>query len=1234
MAELVVGPLISMVKDKLSSYLLDQYKVMEGMEEQRKILERKLPAILDIIEDAEAKGVYRPGVRAWLKELKTVAYRANDVFDEFKYEALRRDAMKKGQNSKLGKNVASFFSTDNPIAFRHRMGKKLQSIVQAIEVLVVEMNAFGFTHLQQAPLSNQWRQTDSIMVDSEKDIVSRSRDEERKEIVKILLDHDGNEDVMVLPIVGMGGLGKTTFVQLIYNDPDIEKHFGLRRWCCVSDDFDVGVIASNICESPGKDREKALQELKKEVNGKKYLIVLDDVWNRDADKWGKLKTCLKQGGKGSVVVITTRDEEVARVMTMGATRTYKLGKLGDKYQKEIIESKAFIFQKPDSNELDDIMHKIVERCDGSPLAGKAFGSMLSTKTTMQEWKDMLAKSNIFTERSRISPILKLSFDDLPSHMKKCFAFCAMFPKDYEIDVEDLIRLWIAHDLVVVPQEEDNLETVGAQIFKELTWRSFFQDVKHTYPIKTFRYKTRLRHITTCKIHDLMHDIATSVMGKDCVSVPGRPSDMEFPPRTVRHVFMSCYEALLDDFLKRQSRTLQTLFCGGCFSSSVLPLCSSLRAIHIPRYWGDQIRLKHLQHLRYLNLSHSNLKELPEGISMLYNLQTLDLSGCSNLSQLPKDMKYMASLRHLYTNGCTSLKYMPSGLSQITSLQTLTYFVAGTISGCGTIRELQNLNLGGELKLSGLDNVSEAHAKATSLGNKEKLTHLSLRWNSEGNEEPVQHCHKKVLDALKPHGRLEMLRIVSYQSTTLPAWATDVSLMQNLTELYLVSFNHCMEFPKFYHLRALRILHLIRLVKLQSLCRDMVFGAFPELKELKLDGLKSLERWVATEGEEEVIFPVLEKVYIRNCLKLTSLPTSAPNMKEIKLEEDKTRISFSLIRSRYMSSLCKLMLQVSDTDAALQLDQICESSISELSIIGCSFFFPSSPWQPIVGIWKWFGQLQELSISHCDVLVYWPEDEFISLVSLKKLYISQCNKLTGRAQVTGAPTRPRDQVLPQLKEITIWDCAILTELFVLPPSLTSIDVQRCPNFQFIWGKEHTVPVSTQSEHGNDLASTSMPEQPPKTFCLPCLDNLVVGGSNKLAALPNLPPSLKILFIYSCPELHSVSGQLDALGILSIVRCGKLESLDCLGDLPVVQTLDLGECRCLKSLPGCHGTYSALRRVTVEYCPVINMKPLYERLQQGLVNPEHRDLSHAHSSDPWKGPKLRDPKSWKYLIPGCR
>ncbi|CAM0878425.1 unnamed protein product [Alopecurus aequalis] len=1184
------------------------------------ILERRLLAILDIIQDAEEKGAHRPGVSAWLKALKKVANEANDLFNELKYEALRREAKARGHHVKLRLDTVSLLvPAHNPIVFRYRMGKKLSRIVHSIEVLVTEMNSFGFRNQQEAPPSKEWRITDSIIPDSEKDIVSRSRSEEKKQIKNILINNASNRDLTVLPIIGMGGLGKTTFAQLVYNDPEIKEYFQLQRWCCVSDDFDVAKIGSSICQTSENNREKALQNLQTEVSGKRYLIVLDDVWNEDVDKWEKLKTCLKHGGKGSAILMTTRKANVAKIMKTCVDDSHNLGQLHKLFLKEIFENRAFCLRKPNAPELSDVVEKILDRCVGSPLAAKAFGSMLSNKTSMKDWKNILNRSNNSSDKTGILPILKLSYDDLPSHMKLCFAFCAIFPKDHRIDVEFLIQMWMAHDCIEL-KDGDDLETAGRETFDELTRRSFFQDVKR----RPSTERWQLDFVTECSIHDLMHDIALSVMGEDCFSIVSLADEKKLlSGRPTRHLF-SPYsfgnQKHLEEYLKEHSQSLQSLLCSsidGNYFTQHLSKYHHLRALQLKGFRIFSLRPRQLQYLRYLDLSRNyHIEELPKDISILYNLQTLNLSNCSSLVRLPKDMKYMKSLHYLYTAGCISLKGMPPDLGQLTSLKTLTYFVVGSTPDCSTIRELRDLNLGGELKLSCLQHVTEEDAKSSGIGSKENLVSLSLEWSDDTiGEQDQQKC---VLDALKPPAVLEFLRIRSYKGTDFPSWFTYLTMLQHLRELHLDGCTMCDDFPQFGLFKALEVLVLKRLDKLQSLCNHSSSAAFQVLKKLKLVKLEIFQRWVATEGEE-LRFPLLENVEIKHCPLLTTLP-EAPKLKVIRLKEEKAQLSLTIFRSRYMSCLRELFLSVSDTEAtpAPKLDEDREVSLSVIKLDGCNFLFPSSPPRPAAGVRKWFGQLVSLRINSCDTLMYWPEEEFPSLVSLENLHIRSCSKLIGRTKVKEFPTRGKDQLLPNLKILVIGGCKSLTELFVLPPSLTMILILNCDSLESMLGQDDRAldsqqqfDIAASSENCNDLSSASMPgsSSPSRINALPCLD---------------------YLHICDCKKLRFVPAQLDALRNLTITHCCLLESLASLGDLPLLEVLELRNSRQLVSVPGSPVNYSKLEQVTIKYCPAMNMEPLHAHLRQRSNRLLHEDISSAGSSHPDEGPKLWEPKSWKYAF----
>lgn len=1242
---MVIGPLVRMVKEKASSYLLEQYKVMEGMEVQHKILKRKLPAILDVISDAEKQASeHREGAKAWLEELKAVAYEANEVFDEFKYEALRREAKKNGHYTKLGIDAVKLFPTHNRVMFRYKMGKKLCRIVLNIEVLVAEMNSFGFKFEPQGIESKEWRLTDSDIFDP-MNIASRSRDEDKKLLVSILLSQASNVKLTVLPIVGMGGLGKTTLAKLIYNEPEIQNHFQLMIWVCVSDNFDVASVARSIVDAVPKKGDKvtinenqtsALDELQKLVSGQRYLLVLDDVWNRDDEKWRKLKKCLEHGSTGSAVLATTREGGVAELMH--TTDAYNLTALNNSVIKEIIDTAAFrpkkeikpaeLVQMDDKSLLSkkkEMIDQFVERCAGLPLAAKALGSVLYTKTSLEEWEAVLRSSSICNKETGILPILKLSYDNLPSHMKQCFAFCAIFPKDYKIDMDKLVQLWIANGLI--PEIKDiRLETTGEGIFNELASRSFFQELKR---VRFDKYRSRHCSRIICKMHDLMHDVATSIMGKECIAITKYPTERGSYSNATRHLLLSCDDPdnVMNDYLKKESPAIQTLLCDEpIFTSSSLQHSAKYKAVRALKLYQYRsfflLQPKHLHHLRYLDLSGSYIKSLPDDISILYCLRTLNLSGCRYLCRLPKQMKYMTALCHLHTQGCTLLKHMPPDLGKLTSLQTLTCFVAGTGSGCSNVGELQHLDISGQLELRRLENVTEEDARRINLENK-KLSTLSLVWNENDKEDRsysnAPDCHEKVIEALKPHDELRVLNVKSCKSSSFPSW---MGMLKRLVEIDLDNCTMYQNIPQFWQLQDLQVLRLDGFHGLQYLCsigqNSEIPSTFPKLKELKLTNLKSFNRWwEINERQEKLDFPQLEKLVIKGCGELTSLPTSDSNMsepalpalKELKLcdlnqferwqaaegTQDKPPTfpnleNISIVKCPELTSLPEApKLSVLDIGNGSQQLLFCIpryiTSLSTLSLLqeGVETAPPAEHnliewvddnenWKgesPLAdmrldnfnmfflsgahALWTCFAQLIVLRICRCDVLIHWPEKEFQGLVSLKTLGIRSCNKLKGYAQAPERSTSGGGQLLTRLESLTIIQCKSLVEVFNTPPSLKEMSICFCPKLESIFSKQR---------RGSALIEG------------PCSDNIM--------SAPVLEQSSPAGDHFSPPE--------------------SLESHS--GELPSLVALELWDCKSLASLPDSPQPYSSLQRLSILECPAIKVLPTC--LQQRLGSLEWKSL----------------------------
>ncbi|CAO2207470.1 unnamed protein product [Urochloa humidicola] len=242
MAESLLLPVVRGVVGKAADALVQSVTRMWGVDEDRHKLERHLVYVQSLLADAEAKSEANLAVRTWMKELKTAAYQADDVLDDFQYEALRREALN-GQS--MASKVLSNFTSKNRLVFRHKASRDLKKVLEKIDVLVSEMKKFDLVVRAEAPRQALPRQTHSALDES---MEIFGRDDDKEVVVKLLLDKQDGRDVQVLPIIGMGGVGKTTLAKMVYNNHRIQKHFELKMWHCVSENFEAVSLVRSVIE--------------------------------------------------------------------------------------------------------------------------------------------------------------------------------------------------------------------------------------------------------------------------------------------------------------------------------------------------------------------------------------------------------------------------------------------------------------------------------------------------------------------------------------------------------------------------------------------------------------------------------------------------------------------------------------------------------------------------------------------------------------------------------------------------------------------------------------------------------------------------------------------------------------------------------------------------------------------------------------------------------------------------
>ncbi|KHG19991.1 Putative disease resistance RGA3 [Gossypium arboreum] len=1074
---------------KLSSPALSQFRLWWNLRHDIDDFQHTVSTIDAVLLDAAEKSV-TSNHKVWLEKLKDLLHDADDLLDDFSTEALRKDLM--GGN-KLTKEVRLFFSSSNQFAYGFKMGREIKAIKARLDSLKSEANTFCFFPLDQTQkrqqthsfvskdeiigsdrpaetsfMTRKRQQTHSFVNkyqiigrDEHEGLMETSfmtkkrrethsfvnkdqiigRDGDRVALLNLMLRFESEENVYIIPIVGLGGLGKTALAQFIYNDETVKHHFELMMWVSVSYVFDVKKIVENIIKSAtgqapyqNLEMDQLQKQLRDKIDGTKYLLVLDDIWNEDEQQWLRLKNLLMGGAKGSRIIVTTRSSVVANITNK--CQSYVLKRLSDDDAWFLFKEIAFEQRYADLTNpaFVEIGKQILERCGGVPLVIRTIASTLSYKETENEWRSF--KDNefirIFQNENGILSTLKLSYDHLPFPLKHCFTYCRLYPKDHVIHVKTLVQFWIAQGYVKQLNLSQSLEEIGFGYFNDLVDRSFFQEVGERFPGEGL----------TCKVNNLMHDLAESVAGKESRNVDSNKIAGKYGKKC-RHLSINPSSILLFNGKELSSKETWDLIIANCRYLRVLE-SDDIDFKMIPR------SIYMLKYLRFLDLSQNrDLKILPKSICKLHNLQVLKLDRCWELEELPKNIEKLVNLTHLGCEDCNGLTHMPRGIGKLSSLETLSMFVVDKDGSHGgaDLSELTGLNnLRGELRITNLGFVKNAKEKfkAANLKEKQHLKSLVLEWGFYFDDNDDDD---KSLEDLQPHPNLKGLCIRGWRGDVkFPSW---LSLLTNLVHIKIwglsSKFKHLPSFAQFPCLQDLVICDLTELEYMDDNSPKGSQGElesfFPSLKYLCLRDCPNMKSWWRTTkaigddskeydatvmGTSTMAFPCLSCLKIENC-PLTSMPlypslddwlklvnTSLRPLKQTTKMNMNAKTPSTSTSSLPLSKLKSFHVDNIEGLDTHMLDECLQhlTGIKSLTIRDCKELdLEGMQWEPLKNV-------SRLMIDKIPQLVSLPRG-LQHLVQLKTLEIHNCSGLRSLPVFQQLP--PVFQHLTSLEEFEVRDC---------------------------------------------------------------------------------------------------------------------------------------------------------------------------------------------------------------------
>ncbi|MCD7452707.1 hypothetical protein HAX54_017831 [Datura stramonium] len=656
MADVAVNFLV----ENLMQLLLDNAELIVGVKGEAENLLQDLSEFNAFLKQAAKVRSENPVLKELVKSIRKVVNRAEDAIDKFVIEA------------KLHKKRGLTRLLD--IAHYKRV-KDVAVEIKGIRDRVTEIrhnNTHGLQALQDHDDTfNTAAQERQPPVVEEDDVVGF--DEEAQKVIDRLLE--GSDDLEVIPVVGMPGLGKTTLATKIFKHPKIEYEFITRLWLYVSQSYKTRELYLNIISKfTGKTKhyhdmcEKDLADVVRDIlaEGGKYLIVLDDVWSREA--WDRIKIAFPRNEKGNRILLTTRDRNVARYCNESP---HDLKFLTDEESWILLEKKAFHKAKCPP-ELETHGQSIARKCKGLPLAIVVIAGALIGKDKTKEWEqvDQSVGEHLINrdQPNNCNKLVRMSYDDLSYDLKACFLYFGAFPRGFLIPAWKLIRLWIAEGFI---QYRGNLSL-------ECKAEDYLNDLVNRNLVMVMR-RTSDGQIKTCRVHDMLYEFCW----QEATTEENLFHEVKFGveqsvPEMSTHRRLCIHSSVLKFISMKPSGEHVRSFL--CFSPEKIDIPPAVIA-NIPRAFpllrvfdSESIKISRFckeffqwYHLRYIAFSFDLMMVLPKHVGELWNIQTLIVNTQQINLDIQADIWNMPRLRHLHTN--TSAK-LPTPVAPKTSKFTL------------------------------------------------------------------------------------------------------------------------------------------------------------------------------------------------------------------------------------------------------------------------------------------------------------------------------------------------------------------------------------------------------------------------------------------------------------------------------------------------------------------------------------------------------------------------------------